>query len=122
MNRLWLGVALLVLFLLLGIFTAWYLRDLEASLAEALESAIAYAGGAGEKYLRQAQGIWMDCRHRLSAICDHEPLEEIESLLARAAAFSRPEDRKEFSAICQELLQRLHALTNTQTLRWWNLF
>ena len=108
MKRLWVGIILLLI-LLAGTLAVTVAMDrIYAPMAEALEA------GDLEK-AEQRYGRW---RQLTAAFADHGPMEEMDSLFARAEIC---EDAQERKALCAELAQRARAMSNAHSPTWWNL-
>ena len=125
MNRIWIGGILLAVFLFLGIRIGMKLDTATGPVSALLEQAqTAVLGGAqfrGQALAEQARALWQRCRNGLAAVCPHEPMEEAESLFAQLQAYAGAELWGEFAACCARLVQQLQALTETQSVAWWNL-
>ena len=125
MKRLWIGGVLLAVFLILGIWIGMRLETFAEPVSTLLEEAKAAALGGehfqGQQLAEQAQALWQRCRNGLAAVCPHGPLEEAEGLFAQLRAYAGAELWGEFAACCARLMQQLQALTETQSIAWWNL-
>ena len=108
MKRLWVGIILLLI-LLAGTMAVTVAMDhIYAPMVEALEAGDLEA--AEERY-----GRWRDLT---AAFADHGPMEEMDSLFARAEVCGDAQERK---ALCAELAQRARAMSNAHSPTWWNL-
>lgn len=108
MKRLWVGIILLLI-LLAGTLAVTVAMDrIYAPMVEALEAGDLEA--AEERY-----GRWRDLT---AAFADHGPMEEMDSLFARAEVCGDEQERK---ALCAELAQRARAMSNAHSPTWWNL-
>lgn len=125
MNRLWFGIALLVLFLGLGIISAVVLQDVQQPVIQALETAAeqSLSGNleAGAASARQAQQNWDRNWHGVAAVAMHGPMDEIDSLFAQLPAYARSGKTAEFAACCARLAKLVEAIGDAQGFNWWNL-
>lgn len=125
MNRLWLGVGLLILFLILGITTAFLLQNTQQPIVQALEEAAALsltgdlAGGASKA--QDALTHWQKNWRGIAAVSIHGPMEEIDSLFAQLPALSAAGQAGDFSACCARLACLAEAIGDAQSFSWWNL-
>ena len=124
MKKLWAGVAILSVILILGIFTGLALHDLHQELSGDLSQAGKLAATDWEKanaLAQSARAKWDKNRHLASALADHEPLEQIDSLFSELAVYSQPEQWAQYAAICANLSSLADAIGEEQLLLWWNL-
>ncbi len=125
MKRFWFGVALLAALLVGSFLGGKALGDVHESLARYAEQAadLAEAGdraGAGA-LIDQAAQVWKKRGPTASAFADHEPLEEMDYLLAEARVycdFGRDED---LIATCRRLAGLSRDVAETHQLHWWSL-
>lgn len=125
MKRLWLGVAILLVVLMVGTGLSIAFSRLHtpisetlneagrAALAEDWEKATALANAAGAD--------WEKIRHFTAAVAEHTPLEEMDSLFARLEVLCRARETAEFSAVCAELSILATTMGQSQSIVWWNL-
>lgn len=122
MNRLWFGIGLLVLLLVLAMATGVILDRVQQPVIQSLEAA---AGAddleAGAELARRAQQVWDRNRHGLAAVSVHGPLDEIDSLFAQLHAYARAGKTAEFSVCCARLAKLAAAIAEAQRFSWWNL-
>lgn len=124
MGRFWLGVILLVTFLVLGLWTGVAVAQINAPISRQLEAAAA-ASLAGDpedgfSFIRQAHTLWEKNRHLLASVADHAPMDEIDSLFAQAETLSQAGKDGEFAACCMRLSQLVQAISEAHSLQWWN--
>ena len=125
MKRMWIGVALLLAVLVIGIALTVAFHTLHGHLSEKLEdSSTAALAGDWKKatsLAREARSDWEKCRSFTAAVADHEPLEEMDSLFAQLAVWERLEEPEEFAATAAHLARLAEALRDSQAITWWNL-
>lgn len=125
MIRFRIGAAILLLLLALGLAAQAWTAAAAEPIVQALEDAQRAAQSGqweGEEAFRQeAQRLWQTHWHLFAALADHQPMEDIDSLLAQLAAYAREQDTGAFSASAAELTRRVAAMADAQRFRWWNL-
>lgn len=125
MKRFWFGVGLLVLFLVLGMVTAFVLQTAQKPIVQSLEDA-AVCGLAGD--LSQgavlagcAEERWQKSWHWMAAVTSHDPMDEIDCLFAQLPAFAANGQGGDFAACCGQIVQLIKAITDGYRFSWWNL-
>jgi len=124
MNKLWLGIALLAILLLVGWIAGSALHHIHQQLAKDLEAAAETAQTdfrEANALARNAEKKWKKSRHLASALADHEPLEEMDSLFAQLKIYASGEHKTQYGAICADLASLARAIGEEQCLYWWNL-
>ena len=77
------------------------------------------AAGAAVAEARQE---WECSRTFVSALADHQPLEDIECLFAMLEAYAREQDETEFQAACADLSRRILAVKEAQEFNLGSIF
>ena len=125
MKRSWIGLALLILLLAIGLLATWYMDRCHSRTAELLtEAKLQARQGSWEQAVHladQADRQWQESWHISAAFADHEPMEEIDSLFAQLKIYAEEGDRLCFSALCAQIASGLEAMADAQTLNWRNL-
>lgn len=125
MTRLYIGIGLLIVMLVLGICLTMAFSALHEPLAQQLESAQAAAiAGDWEKAMTlaaDARAQWRRFRHFTAAVADHEPLEQMDALFFRLEVLGLLREADEFASDCAELSRLATAMAESQQLTWWNL-
>lgn len=125
MGRFWLGVGLMVLFLVMGFWICAAMDDVHISIADTLETAAeqALSGDlqAGAETARKAKADWEKSWHGSAAVADHAPMDEIDGLLAQLECYSRANMPGDFAACCARLSLLVRAMSEAHNLTWWNL-
>ena len=125
MKRFWIGVALLVGILLVGLWTTNQLGKLHTATASDLTGA-AQAAQQGQweqadRHAAAARQRWQQGWHFSAALADHTVLDEIDGLFAQSEIYRKNRDAMEYAAICARLAQHVTALQESHQLSWWNL-
>ncbi len=126
MKRLWLGVSLLLLFLVAGIAITISFHRIHAPMAQSLENAAQQAlSGQWEEALQSAGDArqrWEKYRHFGAAVADHAPLEEMDALFSQLEVYQALAWQGEFAALCRQLACMAEAMDESQSLAWWTIF
>lgn len=125
MNRCFLGICILVLFLVLGLWGAKAMTDFHEPLSQALEQAAnAALTGDLSQAAEQAKSVqqkWDQYWARVAILADHNPMDEIDGLFSRLEAYAQAGNRADFAACCEQLSTLLSATAEAHTLSWKNL-
>lgn len=125
MNRFRIGISLLAILLALGLFiqTATQRNSIPvaSALHNAADSALSGRWKAAEHYSSLATDRWKSRWHATAALADHQPMEDIDGLLAQLPVYAAAEDAEEFAAACSDLARRVEAMADAHALHWWNL-
>lgn len=124
-RRFWFGLGILVLFLALGLWTAWGMEHMHRPVTQQLEQAArtALEGDAetAAQQARVARDIWQQGRGLTAAVADHEPMEEIDGLFAQAEVYAHAGENTEFAAYCTRIARLVEAVGEAHRLNWQNL-
>ena len=122
MKRLWIGVAVLIILLALGIGLTAVFSAIHTPLAETLSQAAHHARSgdlpAAAVAIQDAQGQWEQYRRFSAAVVDHRLLEEMEELFAQLEFTENPHV---LAALCARLSSRAAEMAESQAITWWNL-
>lgn len=125
MGRLWLGVGILVVFLVLGLWIGSMMDDIHLSIADTLETAADQAlSGNTTAALDTAKGAkvqWEKHWHGTAAAADHGPMDEIDGLMAQMERYAQADQWGDFAACCARLSLLVQAMSEAHSLTWWNL-
>lgn len=125
MRRLWVGVIPLLAVLIVGIGLTVAFERIHEPMAEKLEQASAAAlQGDWEKALAltgEVRAEWEKYRGFAAAVADHEPLEQIDGLLAQLKVWEKQQEPTGYATTCQQLAQIARAMADSQRIIWWNL-
>ena len=125
MKRGWLGLGILVVFLLLGIMISLVMCSAHLPTQDLLQQA-ASATLAGD--FAQAVELGMEAKNRwetkwngTAIVADHTPMDEIDALFAEMEIYAKTQEEPHFAACCQELAKRLLAMAEAHRFSWWNV-
>lgn len=126
MNRFRLGAAILLLLLGIGLWAQWRMDAIHTPLAQAMARASQQVLLGQQEQAAQAitevTARWQESRLLTAAFADHQPLEDIESLMAQLPAAAASDDVTDYAALCAELALRIQAVTEAHRLTLANLF
>lgn len=125
MNRLWIGVGILLILLALGLGLLWVSRDFYEEFANGLEQAgkLAMEGSwpaAGEK-AAQSRAQWDRYRRFWAAFTDHEPVEQMQNLFSQLEVYRQRQLEVDFATVCHSLVDLAEALDESHSLSWWSI-
>ncbi len=125
MKRLYIGIGLLLFFLMAGILLTFCFCRIHAPLAETLEEASREAlNGDWENAISLAESArerWETYRNFTAAVADHEPLEEMDTLFSLLEIYKKLRLNVEFADLCTRLSQMAAAMEESQAFTWWTL-
>lgn len=125
MNRIWLGVALMVLLLIIGFCSGALMDKLHAPIADLLtqaaDAALAEDWQKNTALITQARAEWERCRDLTAAISDQRPMDEISQLFAALQYLSTLHDTSQCSMICIQLSQMIRRVGESHCVSWPNL-
>lgn len=125
MGRFWLGICLLAIFLVLGLWIGKAADDGHAAIAQTLEQAAekTLAGdlAAGKALAEKAAQQWEKNWHKTASVADHEPMDEIDGLFAQLDVYGKTDRATAFAACCARLAKLVAAVGEAHSLSWWNL-
>lgn len=126
MSRFRIGLGLLIVLFGVCLFSQLRMAAIQKPIAERISQAEEYA--AREDWLKAAvtaeaaKNAWEEHRTFVSALADHQPLEDIECLFAMLNTYAAQQDETEFRAACQDLHRRILAVKEAQEFNLKSLF
>ena len=125
MKRSKIGLWLLIVLLMIGIFSSFSMVRISQPLGEMMAQAAAAAlredWEQGEALADQARARWKKYWHFCAAFADHGPMEHINGLFAQLEVYARSRDSQNFAAVCAQLSEDTRAMGEAHSLTWWNL-
>ena len=119
------GIALLVLLLLAGLLSCWYMTREHSRTARELEDCawLALSGQwqQARKDADTARTRWEKSWQLQAAFSDHRPMEQINSLFSELEIYGAAGERTDFARSCAALSRQLEDLANSHRLSWWNI-
>lgn len=125
MKRCYVGAAVLLLLLGLGLLSSrWMDRfhtELSQNAEQAAEAALAEDWETALSLTRRARKTWEARRDFAAILADHAPLEEVDTLFSLLEAGGIAGDPVAYAEVCTRLSGVLEALAEDQELSWANL-
>ena len=125
MKRVWIGAGILALLLGLGLGAAFAMEGLSSGSKELEavgELALAGRWEAAEEALEEAEEDWEDRRWLLTALADHQVIEDMEASLAQLEAYLIQRDAAACHALCRALARKMEAIGKAGSLTAENFF
>ncbi len=125
MARGWLGVGILVVFLIGGIVAATEMDNAHLPTVELLEQAseMTMNGAFGEGVLLglEAKDRWERQWNGTAAMADHSPMDDVDALFGELEVYAITGEEPHFAACCAELAKRIKAVAEAHKFSWWNV-
>ena len=125
MNRLWIGIGVLVLLLAMGVsllaVSLNFHEDFSHDLKSAGHSAMAGNWADAEKQLAQGREKWQAYQQFWAASTDHEPVEQVQQLFSQLELFQNRRMDVEFASACFALVELSEVINEAHSLRWWSI-
>ena len=125
MARGWFGLAILVVFLILGFVTTGVMNNAhlptEKLLAQAAEKTL---NGEFEEAValgQQAKLRWDKHWNGTATVADHSPMDDVDALFSEMEIYARTGEEPHFAACCRELARRIHAVADAHRFTWRNV-
>ncbi len=106
-------LGLLALCAAVSLYTARWAKPVEEALAQAREGYLRGDAAAAASFADQAAGRWNRAKDLAAALCDHEALEDIESLFSQL-----PHTGEAFPMVCIQLEELVRRVREAESLRW----
>ena len=123
--RLWIGVAVLLVLLALGIGlmigVSLQQDELAQTISKAQEAVLARDWEQALPYAQKAQALWENARHFAASFADHAPLEQMDALFSELWIYAKEAMAVEFASVCSYISNLAKAIGESQSVLWWNL-
>ena len=125
MKRIWLGIGLLLAFLVAGCLLTFSFHRIHAPMAEVFADASRQALSGDWEGARESASLarerWDKDRNFTAAVADHAPLEEMDALFSQLDIYISLNWQGEFAALCTQLSSMAAAMEESQALTWWTM-
>ena len=122
-RRFYLGVAILLALLVLGIFSGIWVNQASQQVVYCLTQAEESVrnGNPSEAlvYSQQAQILWDSTWNWVAVVADHTSMDEIDGLFAQMAYYAQA-DVSLFGAGCARVRELVSAVSDGHQFTWWN--
>lgn len=125
MARGWLGIGILIAFLILGFVTAGAMDNAhlptERLLAQAAEKTLNGDFETAVSLGFQAKSRWDRHWNGTATVADHAPMDDVDALFAEMEIFAETGEEPHFASVCKELSRRIQAVAGAHRFSWWNI-
>lgn len=125
MNRLWIGIGLLVIILAMGIGLLWgsavFFDDFSEEMEQAGKLVMAGNWAEAEKKVAHSRAQWEQWRFFWSSFTDHEPMEQMQNLFSQMDVYRQRQLEVDFAAVCANLSNVAEAIRESHGLKWWSI-
>ena len=125
MNRLWIGIGLLIVLLAGGAGLFWgsgvFFDDFSQNMEEAGQSALAGDWLTAGQKMEKSRKQWEKYRHFWASFTDHEPVEQVQALFSQLELYNAQKRNVEFASACRALAHVAEAIEESHGLRWWSI-
>lgn len=125
MKRIWIGIGLLVVILIAGIWVAETMENIQKPNADDLRRASQLAleeqWPLAEALTKRARDTWEKKWHLTASVANHAPMDEIDGLFAQLKVYAKVRDQISYSGTCAYLAERIEAMGHEHAFHWWNL-
>ena len=126
MKRLWIGIGLLTVILVVGILVPEIMDACHEPVAEDLEQAAEFAladrWGEAVNLFHRAEEKWEEKKPVTASFAEHEPMDDIDGMFAQLEVYAAAGDAVSFSGTCVCLARYLDAIGDYHDLKLWNFF
>lgn len=125
MNKLWIGIGLMVILLLGGIGLLWgsnvFFDGFSRYVSEAGELALVGDWSGATEKMNKSQRQWDTYRRFWASFTDHEPVEQVQTLLLQIELYRKEQREVEFASACRALSRVAENIEESHSLRWWSV-
>lgn len=125
MKRIWIGVVLLGVILIVGLGIGEFMERTHIPVArdvrQAGELVLRGEWQLAQALVKRGQDRWEEKWPVTAAIADHEPMDEIDAFFAQLKTYEKTHDAVAYSALCSHLGSLLEAISQGHRCNWWNL-
>ena len=125
MKRVWIGAGVLAVLLTAGLLAGFAMKGLcpgAEKLERAGELALAARWEEAEALLDAVEEEWEDRRWLVTALADHEVIEDMDAALAQLEAMLQTRDAANFHTLASALAKKLEAVGKANALTGENFF
>lgn len=125
MWRLWLGIFILIAFLVLGMWISSSMDKVHLTvsgqLEEAAQLALSQQPEDAYRLAMEAKVLWEKNWNSSACVADHAPMDEIDGLFSQLEGYYRAQQPGDFSVCCSRLSMLVEAMSEAHSVTWWNL-
>ena len=124
-GKFYVGAGLLLGLLISCLLVGYGIKAIQDPVCQQVSTAIRKAESGdltdAVETLKSAQHHWEDHRNALASFSNHNPMDDIDTLLAQTSSYGVSGLQEEFLAGCEQLLLLLNSISEDHRLTWWNL-
>jgi hypothetical protein len=125
MNRLWIGIAILVLIVAFGVGIWWgsalFFGDFSREMQDAGEAAVAEDWALAVQKAEKCREKWERFRPVWASLTDHAPVEQVQLLFSQLELYEAEKRAAEFAVCCRSLAKEAEAIEESHGLAWWSI-
>ena len=125
MKRMWIGVGLLMLLLIAGLWTGRAMEDSHGRnsgiLCRAADLALTGNWEKAEALTGSVRADWARKRCLTASLTHQDPMENIEGLFAQLKIYAASRDKEAYGAVCVQLASALEAVGKSNAFTFENL-
>ena len=125
MKKFVIGIAVLSLLLISGLFVAKSTEEMYkpvvALLEEAADTALTGSFAEAKARAEEAKKLWDKYKKATATVADHTPLEDIDHLFAETDIYAQTEEIPHFAACCAQLAVMVRDMGDVHAPNLWNL-
>ena len=125
MWRSWLGIFILVGFLVFGFWISCSMDQIHLTVSGQLEDAaqLALSQQPEDAYrlAMDAKALWEKNWNGSACVADHGPMDEIDGLFSQLEGYYRAAQPGDFAVCCSRLSMLVEAMSEAHSITWWNL-
>lgn len=125
MKRSWIGLAILLVLLTVGLLSSWAIAKTHEPIAQSLEQAgrVALAGDweQAQSLANRARSQWEKWQILRDFLSDQSPVEQVGTSLAELEIYLAARDDVHFAATCAQLAFQIAAIGNAHEIAFGNL-
>ena len=123
-KRFYLGVGILLLFLVLGFGISWCMAAIhtpaERELRQAAQLALDDKMEQAVELAHSARARWEHYRKLTAGIADQSPMDETDQMFAEMEVYAQAQDKEHFAASCAQLSRLVSSMAEAHSPKWWN--
>ena len=125
MARGYIGLGILIVFLVLGIGVSMVMDNTHRPACQLLNQAadLTLAGDfdGAVPLAMEAKSRWETAWNGTAVVADHGPMDDVDALFGEMEIYAKTGEQPHFAACCRELAQRVEAVSEAHRFSWWNL-
>ena len=125
MRKFIIGITVLSLLLIAGLFVANATEEMYAPIIDLLEdgaqNALSGSFQIAKAQAEKAKVLWDKQKNATATVADHTPMEEIDHLFSEMEIYGETDEIPHFAACCAQLAVMIENMADAHTPNLWNL-